>query len=140
MEDTGAGFTLFADDTTISTSGSSLRESRDKSVVAQERAEQWICSNRLLLNKAKTNKMVFTMRDMDECTECVSKTRFLGVTLDPKFQWDPHINEVAKKLARGCKKLISCVSEDVLRTAYFAFFYPHIAYAVLAGGPFIGSL
>lgn len=98
---TATRFTLFADDTTISYTADTLVESNEGSMAAQLRAEQWFHTNKLLLNSDKTNKMVFTMCNIDDCEGCVSKVRFLGVVLDTGLQWDPHIDEVAKKLAKG---------------------------------------
>lgn len=136
MNGTGEHFTLYADDTTISVSADSLDAACAGSMDAQERAEAWFRSNRLLLNIEKTNRTVFAMRNMD-AEDSSAEAVFLGVTLDSRLQWGPHINQVAKKLARGIyvlRNLSGCVSLPVLRTAYFAVFHPHISYAILAWG------
>lgn len=134
--ETHAKFTLFADDTTISHAADTCEGSLNGSMVAQERAENWFCSNRLLLNADKTSRIIFSMRNLSG-VENASEVSFLGVTLDPGLQWGKHINALAGKLCRGLyvlRNLHKCVSPDVLRTAYFAIFHTHVSYAILAWG------
>lgn len=101
------------------------RVKKNGSMTAQSEAEQWFGTNRLLLNKKKTTEMIFTLHDVDNCLECLITAGFLGVTLDTKLQWEPHMNMVAKKLARGVyvkKSLSNCVPLVILKTAYFPIF------------------
>lgn len=128
-------YTLFADDTTVSFAANSLEESLRGSMMARERAKSWFSSNRLLLNAEKTNQVVFTMRELSVPNP--SEINFLGVVLDPKLQWGKHIEALSKKLNKSIyvlRNIAQCVSGNVLRTAYFAIFHSHIAYAILAWG------
>uniref|UniRef100_A0A6P7FUC1 Uncharacterized protein LOC114331063 n=1 Tax=Diabrotica virgifera virgifera TaxID=50390 RepID=A0A6P7FUC1_DIAVI len=102
---------------------------------AQSVTNEWFCVNRLLLNAAKTNRVVFSLRDTQNVNDGMSSVRFLGVLLDPKLQWGEHIN--SKKLAKNLfvlRNLASNVSHKVLITAYHAIFQSHLAYAILVWG------
>lgn len=129
-------YTLFADDTTVSLSADALDEGLRSARLARERAEDWFCSNRLLLNAEKTRMVVFSLRELLD-TPNVPAVTFLGVTLDPKLQWCEHVDALAGKLTRSIyllRHLSRCVSAGVIRTAYFAVFHAHISYAILAWG------
>ena len=133
--DSSPKYTLFADDTTVSFRAETLEDSIGGSREAQERAEEWFRSNKLVLNADKTNRVVFSMRGGVNLQ--VEETKFLGVYLDQRLQWGPHINQVASKLTRGLyllRNLANNVSVSVLRTAYFGVFHAHLTYAVLAWG------
>ncbi|CAH1969187.1 unnamed protein product [Acanthoscelides obtectus] len=132
-----ANFTLFADDTTVSHTANSFERSMAQSLAAQDEAELWFCSNKLLLNKDKTNRMVFSMRSLPGDSGLVDEAKFLGVTLDLRLQWGLHIDSVAGKATKGIyvlRSLSSCVSVEILRMAYFAICHSHISYAILAWG------
>nr|CAI5830341.1 unnamed protein product [Callosobruchus analis] len=135
---TTAGYTLFADDTTLSYVGTTLEDSVVGSRDSLELTIKWLQSNSLFLNQDKTKQMIFAMRDIGEdLGGNVQEARFLGVTLDTRLQWGRHIDLVAKKLTKAVfviRGLSNCVSPPVLRTAYFAIFQPHISYAILAWG------
>ena len=135
--DQSSKYTLFADDTTVSVKADSMETSVGGSLVAQEMAEGWFCSNRLLLNRDKTNRVVFTMRDSQGINSHISEVKFLGVFLDSKLQWGCHIDHLASKLARGLhllRSLSNNVSQTVLRTAYFAVFHSQLSYAIIVWG------
>lgn len=130
-------YTLFADDTTISFAADSLQAALEGSMVAQLRAEEWFCMNKLLLNSGKTNKMIFSMREDEQINQDLRSVRFLGVHLDPRLQWGAHIDEVSRRLGRNLfvlRSLAQCVSPTILKTAYFALFHTHLSYALLVWG------
>lgn len=135
-------YTLFADDTTVSFAAESLEKAVEGSMAAQERAEEWFCLNRLLLNQSKTQHVVFSMRDAGDANQGVQSVKFLGVSLDPKLQWGSHVDELSRKLGRNIfvlRNLANNVSDGVLRTAYFAIIHSNISYAVLAWGHSAGA-
>ena len=135
--ETIAKYTLFADDTTESLSADTLDGALEGSGGAQERAEEWFRMNRLLLNTSKTKHIIFSMRDIGDTGQTTDVAGFLGVLLDPKLQWGPHINELCIKLSRGIfvlRNLQSCVTQDIMRVAYFSVFHSHLSYATLVWG------
>ena len=91
---------------------------------------EWLKVNKLLLNVAKTNYILFRPRQKpitvsDTITldniavQQVEVTKFLGVLLDQHLSWKYHINHVAKKVSKtigiiskarfflSCKSLLS---------------------------------
>lgn len=135
-------YTLFADDTTVSFTADSLIESWNGSLEAEDRAEKWFCSNKLLLNRDKTKRIVFSMRDLTGAEQGGESVKFLGVYLDPGLQWGAHIEAVAGKLSKNLyllRSLRACVSNEVLRTAYYALFHSHLSYAILIWGHSSGA-
>ncbi|CAH2010864.1 unnamed protein product [Acanthoscelides obtectus] len=78
----------------------SFERSMAQSLAAQDEAELWFCSNKLLLNKDKTKRMVFSMRSLPGDSDLVGEAKFLGVTLDPRLQWGLHIDSVAGKATK----------------------------------------
>lgn len=130
-------YTLFADDTTISLRASTLEAALEGSARLQEEAEAWFASNMLLLNANKTNKMVFSLRDVGEVNAGAERIRFLGVQLDPVLLWDSHIDSVAVRLRSTVfllRSLQGSVSGCTMLTAYFSIFHSIMSYAVLTWG------
>lgn len=135
--DQSSNYTLFADDTTISvverTLETALRGSRD----AQLRAESWFISNKLLLNQDKTERIIFTLRDLGAVNGSVYQTKFLGVNIDYQAQWNAHLEAVALKLNKSLfllRRLADNISGKALKSAYFATFHSQLSYAVLVWG------
>lgn len=137
IENTDVSYTLFADDTTLSISADSLDEAMIKLGVAQTAAQDWFNANKLLLNRNKTKEMVFSLRQLNEARGIDNSTKFLGVYVDSRLKWNIHIDYVADRLNSGLfalRRLRECVSNGVLRTAYFALFHSIMSYALLAWG------
>ena len=62
---------------------------------------------------------------------------FLGLMLDEKLSWKPHINKIANKLSRIIgllKKLRHYLPPKGLLLMYNSLFLPHLNYAILAWG------
>lgn len=67
----------------------------------------WLNGQKLVMNVTKTNFMLFRskrMPDLDirlnsNCSEIerVTSTKYLGVVLDEKLSWKPHIQHIVKK-------------------------------------------
>ena len=76
-------YTLFADDTTVSVCADTLEASLEGSMDAQN----WLNSNKLLLNIEKTTRMVFSMRELHQTNSNMDTVKFLGVSVDPKLKY-----------------------------------------------------
>jgi hypothetical protein len=127
---------LYADDTTfINTScdPTLLETLTDRTL---ELASKWFRANGFLLNDSKTQNLIFSLRQ--SClSEGTGVVKFLGVYLDDKLSWEPHINSVTGKLSRVIyllKNLKCHVSDKYIRSAYFAFFHSLISYGILLWG------
>ena len=67
----------------------------------------------------------------------VSYTKFLGVQIDDKLGWKPHIEYIRKKLSKSVgllKKARQYLPKDTLRSLYFTFVYPYLTYCIHVWG------
>lgn len=104
-------FILFADDTTILYSNKSLDKSFDTLNKEINKVNEWMKVNKLSLNIAKTNYIIFRKKInqtnmhqifIDNSTiNQVSSTTFLGVMINSELNWKDHISILAKKVARA---------------------------------------
>lgn len=62
-----------------------------------ESAENWFSNNAFILNKQKTQHLIFSLR---ECDNEYSSVKLLGFHLDFKLNWNDHILQICKKLSR----------------------------------------
>ncbi|KAG5881392.1 hypothetical protein JTB14_012008 [Gonioctena quinquepunctata] len=85
---------ILADDTTVAFAADTLDEALEGSMAAREKIEEWFYANRLQLNRDKTKRTVFSLRDVGDLNNDASEVTFLGVFLDPGLQWNTHINIV----------------------------------------------
>lgn len=63
--------------------------------------------------------------------------KYLGVTIDDKLSWKPHIESLEKKLSTACAlicKLRYYVDQNCLLKYYYAHIYSHLQYAILTWG------
>lgn len=77
------------------------------------------------------------MRELNEVYDNINSVKFLGLSIEPKLQWNKHINIVVTWLASDVfllKNLDNKVSKYVLRTAYFATFYVNFYKSIIAWG------
>ena len=101
-------FVLFADDTNIFCSNTSLHELQDTINTELAKLSIWFSVNRLSLNLGKTNYMLFRNRPPEEELELkinnvvlprVTATNFLGIIIDNMLNWKLHIQSVKSKLS-----------------------------------------
>ena len=62
---------------------------------------------------------------------------FLGVQIDEKLGWKPHIEYVRKKLSKSIgllKKARQYLPKECLRSLYFTFVYPYLTYCIHVWG------
>jgi len=105
-------FALFANDTNVfmsSTALSVLIKSMNAELVL---LSNWFKANKLSLNTKKTSYMIFggskckknliysLVLEGDKLVRN-STTKFLGVTIDDRLNWRPHINKLILKLNRN---------------------------------------
>lgn len=133
---TSANFVLFADDTTFTNSGDDLLEVLARCHELQRLSKDWFDANKLCLNSAKTENMVFSLRHLDD-SDSSKSVKFLGVYLDSTLKWEVHTNNLASKLCSNIyllNTLSNVVSTNVLKSAYFALVHSLISYAIVAWG------
>ena len=145
-----AEFVLFADDTNIFVTASSLKEVYRKANEVLASVEKYMFCNQLHINAAKSNYMYFdpgkTVKDPDYDYNLtlgrlpvnrVSSCRFLGVFLDDKLSWQPHLDYLKNKLSSQCgilKRLKGTVPSRHHAKLYHALFNSHLGYGITVWG------
>ncbi|GBP40237.1 Probable RNA-directed DNA polymerase from transposon BS [Eumeta japonica] len=100
---------LFADDTTLLFKAKKQQPTYDDVNNAISKVEKWFTANNLILNEMNTKCIKFSLPNVrhgsgtisvrNKELEFVNSTVFLGITLDDRLQWGPHISELAKRLS-----------------------------------------
>jgi len=134
-------FILFADDTTILCSDSDIASLTTKVNRELDKLFNWFAANKLSLNIAKTNYMIFNGGTESNIThpitinntaiEKVKVSKFLGVLVDDKVSWKPHILSVQSKLSKTLAAMYHArpmANDNTMRTIYNALFLPHLSY------------
>lgn len=127
---------LYADDTTFFNSSSDFNDLHSMTQDTLTQASLWFRANGFLLNDSKTQQMYFSLRNLPTDNN-IRSVKFLGLYLDSKLNWEMHIDFVATKISRVIyllRNLKLCVSDDYVRSAYFAFFQSIISYGLLLWG------
>ena len=97
----------------------------------------WFNSNKLSLNLDKTKYMIFGHRQIDtniELTidsitiERVYENTFLGVIVDHKLCWKPHIDYVRAKSISVISRVRDMLNTKSLHTLYCAMVLPYMYY------------
>lgn len=137
---------LFADDTSIFYSSESYNElisvvNRELKVI-----KKWMDINKLSLNIEKTKAITFrnvkrnedlqiTIDDVQ--IEKVSEIKFLGIKIDNKLSWKPHIRYIKSKISR-CLSVINkakpYLDVNSLRTLYCSLVLPYLSYCAEVWG------
>jgi hypothetical protein len=107
----------------------------------------WFNVNNLLLNEKKTKCIKFVTNHVKheqgsvlvkgEESELVDSTVFLGITLDSKLQWGPHIANLSNRLSSAAFAVSKIRQLTDVKTAllvYFSYFYSIMSYAILLWG------
>ena len=72
-------------------------------------------------------------KPLEQC----SSYKYLGVHIDEKLTWKPHIEYVCKKVSNACGalyKIRNCVNVDTLIEVYYALVYSYLRYGVMVWG------
>lgn len=139
---------LYADDTTIYSSHSSIDVLTRNLNIDISNICSWSQSNGLIINPSKTKFVVFSSRLMpltsfapiyinSDAIPPSDHCSFLGVELDSSLKFINHINSLKKKMAYGIRVLIKARNYfrlPTLLTLYYAFIYSHINYCISSWG------
>lgn len=137
---------LFADDTTVYASSSSLTELCLHINSDLNSLTDWFCANKLSLNVGKTNYVIFSKIPVSEVVHiCIGDTylerkqcvKFLGIMIDEKLEWLEQVKHCKAKLSsslyviNSVKKYLD--SNDLLML-YNSLVYSHLSYGILLWG------
>jgi hypothetical protein len=145
---------LFADDTTIYYSSRNLVHVIQNISVDLKHLTEWFKSNKLSLNISKTNYMLFTKNNKDyeqninlrlsnENITRVNSTKFLGMIIDDKLNWQDHISHTKNKMSSGLyalNKSKHVLGKNHLKTLYHSLIHPYLSYGLLLWGSASKSL
>ena len=139
-------FILFADDTSIFTSGKDLLSLYQLVNKQLDNISIWMQANRLILNTEKTNYMIFGTRQTNNVNlklqyrnreiMQVQYIKFLGVYLDDKLSWNYHINDLCNKLAKsiGILYKLQFLPQKILKLLYYSLVSSHLSYCNIIWG------
>ena len=107
---------------------------------------KWLLDNKLFLNYNKSTYLIFTNKKIHHKFNIKVKqneikestfTKYLGITIDNKLNWKPHILNLKSKLARNnylLFKLSKYVNQSTLRTVYYSLIHPFLQYCISTWG------
>ena len=133
---------LFADDTTLYVSGENLHQLTADVTRELSRIKRWFDQNKLSFNLSKTKYIIFSNRQIktsmslkiDEVElERVNENKFLGIILDHKLSWKPHIAHVQSKMSKTIAILhkTKCfLNRPSLYILYCSLIVPYCSYCV----------
>ena len=67
----------------------------------------------------------------------VSETKFLGIIVDDKLSWDPHIKNLRRKLSTSTgilNRIKDCIPTELHKSLYHTLFESHLCYGITAWG------
>ena len=143
-------FILFADDTNIFYSHKNFDSLITTLNSELSKVSSWFICNKLSLNIAKTNFMLFKPSNFqnirhNNCNIHIDglpiiekkATKFLGVTIDSSLSWNDHIRNIHISVSRGIGVLYrikNLVSQKSLTILYNALILPYITYCNIVWG------
>ena len=138
---------MFADDTNISTQGKTDTEIQERLNIDLENVHQWLTSNKLTLNKKKTEYMIVGSRQRisniltdpivklgDSTIKRVDKSKTLGVIVDEHLSWNDQIQSIVSKSSKGIgmiRRIKKFVPQSTLLKIYNAIVLSHFDYCSL---------
>ena len=133
---------LFADDTSLYCSGSDLNQLLQVVEDDLKLLKKWFDINKLSLNINKTKFIIFGNKKVHspvkltiDSTEIEQTThiKFLGVIIDNKLTWKPHIDNVKTKISKIIAilyKMKNILNKKSLQTLYNSLLLPYLTYCV----------
>ena len=139
--------TLFADDTNLHMSHHNIQFLQQEVYQEINNVNKWLKQNKLILNYKKSNFMMIGNAMQNSTTfevivnhnniPLTNSVKYLGVILDNKLTWQPHIEQISVKLSRACGmifKLRHYVPLSTLKLIYYSMFHSVLQYSVINWG------
>ena len=137
---------LYTDDTTAFVIGKNEDEVVTLLNIIFSEISKWCSINSLKIHPTKCKVMLISRKSFtgplkpvkwgNKCLEYTDKVKVLGIYIDNKLTWKPHIKELTKSFNAQLKSLkrISYLSTKELESIYFKWIIPHINYCVSVWG------
>ena len=132
---------LFADDANLFFTKSDCNDVDYQICNELTKIQEWMNCNALSLNLNKTQYMIYTSKGRDAQDldiklngtkiQRVFETKFLGVKIDAKLTWIPHIKFISKKLWKSIGIILKArkkIDTATMKSLYYAFVYPYLSY------------
>ena len=135
---------MFADDTNLSCKGQTSADVEYKLNNDLKNIRKWLISNKLTLNRKKTEYMLIGSKHrLDAISESpkilygeyqlkrVKEKYVLGLIIDDQLKWNKHNVEHCKTISKSIallRKAKNYVSQEVLVTMYNSLVLPHFSY------------
>jgi hypothetical protein len=145
-------YVLFADDTNIFVEGVSAQEAYEKGNELLKCLYRYMILNKLHVNMSKCCFMHFRPHSASSEThdqqdlkleidgfvikQC-SQTRFLGVIIDERLNWDAHIKYLKRKLNYAMStlyRIMDSIPKEIHRDLYYTLFESHLSYCISVWG------
>ena len=154
-------FLLFADDTSLKTlidtkiPNFSITETSNIINTEIQKVHDWLAVNKLSLNVKKTKFMVFytqnkkitpfipSLKIGGKSIERVKNFNFLGLTINEKMSWKPHINKISNKVSKYVgvlNRLKRYLPGHILKIIYVSLIQSNLNYSLMAWGFNCGRL
>ena len=140
-------YILFADDTTLILSDKNFSSLTQRTNSELERISQWAVMNRLTINTDKTESMIFSNRpySLNENEVKLGPSnihpkqfcKFLGVFIDDKISFTPHVKHISDKLSKSAGilyRIRDCLTPEARLCFYYSFVYPYLSYNIIIWG------
>ena len=145
-------YVLFADDTNIFVDGSTAQEAYEKGNDLLRSLQTYMILNKLHVNMTKCCYMHFrpnsTSSENEEDSNLkleidgfvikkCDQTRFLGVIIDEKLNWDAHIKYLKRKLNYSVStlyRIMDSIPKELYRDLYYTLFESHLSYCISVWG------
>ena len=144
---------IFADDTNLFVAAKDKKTAYESANEMLSEISQYMICNKLHINMSKCcymyfspNKLKITPEDDDQqllirindiVIKQVTQTKFLGVIIDDKLSWQPHITELTKKLA-CCAGVLNRIKDNIPshlhKSLYHTLFESHLCYGITVWG------
>ena len=140
---------LYADDTCVLMNGKHLEELVTRMQNELNLFYTWLQANKLSLNGQKTYYIIFHRARIkltshtsdlymgDSILTATDKLKYLGVIIDDKTTWIPHITYVKNKVSKGIGIMFKArhyLKRNALVNLYHSFIYPYLIYCIEAWG------
>ena len=138
---------LFADDTALVTSASSLEQLQTKMNIQIDKVHDWLLANKLSVHYIKKSQYMLinknnNTRINDEFellmgNHVIARTncyRYLGILVDDRLSWTEHINEVCSKLSQVAGtifKVRNILSKQALMLIYHSLVGTKLRYGLI---------
>ena len=139
-------FDQFADDSTVTHSAPDIKAALQTVERELENVLNWLAANKLIINIKKTHLMLFTNRKRPQTISIklkgetiseINETKFLGVMIDSKLNWQAHLDHISNKISKTVSMirfLKYTFPKVMLKTLYLTLIYPYIAYCNVIWG------